>query len=157
MQDDDPGLAALVGAWRLRSVGVTWSDNGERMDVYGPNPDGYMVLEPSGRIMFIFGPRERRPPEDDSDRAGLFVNLTAYTGRIRLDGPGRFVTVVDYAWNPAWVGEQLRFFRLFDNRLEIRSPEQTHPSYGSRKIVADLLWEREQSRTTAHTATRALR
>lgn len=144
MQDGGLGLDALVGAWRVCSVGLTWSDNGEWTEIYGPNPDGYMVLEPSGRIMFIFGPRERRAPEDDADRARLFTTLTAYTGRIRLDGPGRFLTVVDYAWTPALFGEQVRFFELSNNRLEIRTPEQTHPSYGDRKFVADLIWERDR-------------
>lgn len=143
MVDDDTELASLAGAWRLRSLGLTWSDNGERTDIYGPNPDGYMVLEKSGRIMFIFGPRHRRPPENDSDRAALFETLTAYTGRVRLDGPGRLVTTVDYAWNPAWSGEQLRFFTLSEERLEVRTPEQTHPSYGDRKLVADAIWERD--------------
>src|ERR1700739_4119423 len=101
MQEDNNGLGALVGAWRVCSAGLTWSDSGERTEIYGPNPDGYMVLEPSGRIMFVFGPRDRLSPENDADRAALFATLTAYTGRVRLDGLERIVIDVDYAWNPA--------------------------------------------------------
>lgn len=144
MPENDTELRALVGAWRICSVRATSSDTGEQTEVYGPTPDGYMVLEPSGRIMFVFGPRGRLPPESDSDRAVLFNALTAYTGRARLDGPGRLLTKVDYAWNPAWSGEQLRFFTLSGDRLEIRTPEQTHPSYGSRKFVVDITWERDR-------------
>jgi hypothetical protein len=36
MQEDDRGLGAFVGAWRLCSVGMTWSDNGERTEVELP-------------------------------------------------------------------------------------------------------------------------
>jgi hypothetical protein len=69
--------------------------------------------------------------------------MMAYTGRVRLDGPGRFVTTVDLAWNPAWTGEQLRFFSIDKDRLTIRTPEQTHPRHGNRLAIGDLVWVRE--------------
>jgi hypothetical protein len=34
------GLSPLVGGWRLKSLGITFSDNGERLEPYGPDPDG---------------------------------------------------------------------------------------------------------------------
>jgi hypothetical protein len=48
-------FTALVGAWRLMSFGVTFSDTGERIEPNGANPDGHMVLSQSGRIMFLSG------------------------------------------------------------------------------------------------------
>jgi hypothetical protein len=51
MQDDKSASQGLVAAWRLCFVGMTWTDNGERTGIYGPDPDGYMVLEPSGHIV----------------------------------------------------------------------------------------------------------
>ena len=68
---NDPDLAALVGAWRLLSVGITFSDSGERIEPFGANPDGHMVLSESGRIMFLFGPRDRQPPRNGADAAIL--------------------------------------------------------------------------------------
>ena len=105
-----PDLTSLVGGWRLESLVLTFSDNGEREEPYGPDPEGYMVLEASGRIMFLFTKRNRSRPVSDSDRALLFNDMTAYTGLVRLDGPGRFVTTIDLAWNPAFPGELLRCF-----------------------------------------------
>ena len=140
----------VANSWRterwdsLRLLTPNWQSRLPGLRYEGPDPDGYMVLEPSGRIMFIFGPRHRRAPKTDADRAALFTTLTSYTGRVRLDGPGRFVTQVDYAWNPALSGEQTRFFTRSENRLEIRTPEQTHPSYGDRTFIADLVWQRER-------------
>jgi hypothetical protein len=138
-----PELISLVGGWRLESLALTFSDNGEREEPYGPDPEGYMVLEASGRIMFLFTKRNRSRPVTDSDHALLFNDMTAYTGLVRLDGPGRFVTTIDLAWNPAFPGELLRFFTLEGDRLIIRTPEQTHPSWGDRRLIGDLVWIRE--------------
>ena len=139
------GFAAMVGAWRLLSVGITFSDTKERMEPYGSDPDGYMVLSPSGRIMFLFGPRDRQPPQSDADAASLFNNLMAYTGLLRFDSPASFTVAVDYAWTPAWSGDQVRHVTMTGDKLVIRTPEQTSPTYGARIIVGDLVWQREQA------------
>ena len=138
-----PDLAPLVGSWRLLSLGVTYPDTGERVESYGPRPQGRMILDPGGRIMFLMTKQDRRSPTTDNERAELFNDMTAYTGLVRPDGPGRFITSVDLAWNPSWQGEQLRFFTLDRDRLTIRSPAQTHPSSGDRLFVGDLVWLRE--------------
>ena len=139
-------LTALVGAWRLLSVGITFSDTGERTEPFGANPDGHMVLSQSGRIMFLFGPRDRQLPRSDADAAILFRNLFAYTGLVRLEGAASFITSVDYAWTPAWSGDQLRHFALTGDKLVIRTPEQTSPAHGARLIVGDLVWQHEQAK-----------
>ena len=141
---NDSDLSALVGAWRLLSVGITFSDSGERIEPFGTNPDGHMVLSESGRIMFLFGPRDRQPPRNDAEAVILFRNLFAYTGMVRLVGAASFITAVDYAWTPAWSGDQLRYFTLTDDTLVIRTPEQTSPAYGAHLIVGDLVWQRER-------------
>ena len=70
--------------------------------------------------------------------------MAAYTGLVRADGTGRFITTVDLAWNPAWTGEQLRFYTIRGDLLEIRTPEQTHPLFPGRLAVGELAWERER-------------
>jgi hypothetical protein len=138
-------FTALVGAWRLISYGITFSDTGERVEPYGANPDGYMVLSQSGRIMFLFGPHDRKVPQNEADGIALFNNLFAYTGIIRLEGPASFITAVDYAWTPAWFGDQLRHFTVTGDKLVIRTPEQTTPAYGARAVVGDVVWQREHA------------
>lgn len=135
----------LVGSWRLLSFGITFSDTEERIEPYGSNPDAYMVLSQSGRITFLFGTRDRQPPQSDTDAAALFNDLFAYTGMIRLDVPASFITTVDYACAPAWFGDPLRHFTLTGNKLVIQSPEQTIPAYGARIVVGDLVWQREHA------------
>ena len=102
-----------------------------------------MVLEPGGRIMFLFTRSNRQPPADDAERAELFRELGAYTGRVRLDGPDRLITTVDLSSHPGWGGDQLRFFTLDGDRLTIRTPEQTIPPFPGRLLVGELIWERE--------------
>ena len=138
-----PGLAPLVGSWRLVSNVVTFADTGESIDLMGRDPPGWMVLEPGGRVMFLFARAGRQPPAGEADRAALFDAMTAYTGRVRLQGEGCFITAVDLAWNPAWSGEQVRFFELRRDELIVRTPEQTYPRYGDRPLTSCITWVRE--------------
>ena len=141
---DGTGLERLVGSWRLVSLGVTYTDTQERLELYGPHPEGFMVLSGNGRIMFLFARADRQPPRTDADRAALFNAMTAYTGHVRIEAEDRFVTTVDVAWDPGWTGEQTRYFTLDGDRLMIRSPAQLHPQSAGRLFIGDLVWEREQ-------------
>ena len=140
----DPDLAPLIGSWRILRSEATFVDTGERIEHFGPKPEGLMVITSGGRIMFLIARANRQPPTDDIERATSFNDMAAYTGLVRMDGPGRFITTVDLAWNPAWTGEQLRFFTITGDLLEIRTPEQIHPLFPGRLAVGELAWERER-------------
>jgi hypothetical protein len=140
---NQPEFGMLVGSWRLQTLGITFSDTGERTEQFGPRPIGRMVLTANGRIMFLFGKADREPPTSAADRADLFDSMVSYTGTIKMDGPDRFITTIDVAMNPAVRGQQVRFFDLAGDRLSIRTPEQTLAVYGDRLLVADLIWIRE--------------
>src|SRR5271156_4049549 len=121
-QSEESDLSPLVGSWRLKSCKSTFSDTGERTEPYGANPVGSMVLAASGRIVFLFGKSDRRPPASDLDRASLFNSLMAYTGTVRRDGATRLVTTVDLALSPTFSGDQIRFFTLDGDRLTLSTP-----------------------------------
>jgi hypothetical protein len=143
MESND--LTPLIGSWRAKSVGLIWSDTGERIEPYGPSPEGFMVLEPGGRVMFLFAKSGRRQPVDDMERTTLYNAMVAYTGTVRMDGPGRFITTVDVAWNPGYNGEQIRLFDLQGDQLKIWTLETKQPQFGDRTFVADIIWMRESS------------
>jgi len=144
----NPDLTPLVGSWRLLSHVTTCSDTRERFEIFGQNPDGRMVLTAGNRIMFLFMKPSRQPPKSDAERAVLLSGMVAYTGNVRMEGPGRFITTVDLSGNPTWSGEQLRFFTVDGDRLTIRTPEQTFPLLSNgRLMVSELVWERERSGT----------
>lgn len=137
-------LGPLVGSWRLISVEATFTDTGERVATFGPAPNGRMVLTQAGRIMFLITKSERLPPATDAARATLFNETIAYSGQVRLDGPGQFVTKVDMSLFPEEIGtEKLRLFALDGDRLVITRPEQTSRVTKGRTAVSNLVWQRE--------------
>ena len=141
-----PVFAPLLGSWRLRSVEAVFADNGERAAPWGKEPLGRMVLDGSGRIMFLIMRAGRQPPTDAAMRATLFRDMLSYTGRIRLDGAGRFITAVDLARDPSEIGEErLRHFSLDGDRLVVRVPEQVNPRTQGRRAYFDNLFEREHA------------
>ena len=138
-----PDLQALVGSWRLLSLGSTFTDTGEREEIFGPTPLGRMILEPGGRAMFLFAHPNREPASDDAGRAALLRSMMAYTGTVRWGGPGRFITTVEITWLPEWSGELERFFTLEGDRLTITSGEYAPPRAPHRRAIGDVVLLRE--------------
>jgi hypothetical protein len=141
-------LAPLVGSWRLLSVEATFTDTGERVATFGPNPSGRVVVTPAGRIMFLITKSDRLPAANDAMKATLFNETIAYSGTVRLAGPGQFVTTVEMSLFPEEIGtDKLRLFKIDGDRLIITRPEQTSRVTKGRRAVSNLIWMREQSRT----------
>ncbi len=102
---------------------------GERFPTMGARPTGYTHFSRGGRVWFLLTGDGRPPGEDDAARADLLETLIAYTGRYRIEDDD-WITAVDVAWNPAWVGtEQRRQFALDGDRLEVRTPWRVMPNW----------------------------
>jgi len=113
--------AKLLGTWRLVSFEVESKATGEKEPLLGKNPTGYIIFTPEGRFMAILTGEGRKAPKTDQDRADLLKSMFAYTGMYRLEGD-KWIAKVDVAWNAEWVGtEQVRFFRVDGNRLQVIS------------------------------------
>ena len=94
-------------------------------------------------MMAIVTSDGRAPLADAGDSAALFQSMVAYTGAIRLGDGDKFVTTVEVAWHPAWIGtEQVRFCRVEGDVLSMSTPQQTHPKYPGRTGRALLSWRR---------------
>jgi lipocalin-like protein len=133
---DDP--ARLQGVWRLLSYTLEYQATGRKEAVMGDKPTGYAIFTPEGRAMFVITGEDRRPQADDKAR-GALLNIVAYTGRYRVEGD-RWITKVDVAWNPEWVGtEQERFFRLEGNRLEVTTPWRIMPNWPEKGTTRSIL------------------
>jgi hypothetical protein len=125
-------IGALVGAWKLQT--------GEIIDMFGPEPQGWVLITDSGRVAALLTTSGRA----DSDRPEtLFRTMMAYTGAVRVAEPGVVTFLVDQAWQPGWVGtEQIRHYMLEGDRLKIRSGKQTHPRHGDQLLYGILEWTR---------------
>jgi uncharacterized protein (TIGR02246 family) len=116
------GREKMIGFWKLVSYGVEVQATGKIEQLMGQHPTGYAYFSPEGRAMFIVTGEGRRPAKTIEQRANLLITLVAYTGTYRIEGD-RWITKVDVAWNPEWVGtEQARNFKIEGERLHVLTP-----------------------------------
>jgi len=131
----------LVGTWKVVSFQFEFEGTDERRNVYDEHPTGFIIIAADGRMMTVVTAGNRTP---DAAPGVLFDSMTAYSGRYRLQGDDCFITTVDSAWHPAWVGtEQTRFFKLDGDTLSITSPLQQHPKFPDRRIRGVIVWRKE--------------
>jgi Lipocalin-like domain len=114
---------------------------GERKNVYGERPNGYLVFTPEKRMIGIITAEKRNKPNTDEDRIAAFRSMFAYSGIYRVEGD-RWVTKVDVAWTEAWVGtEQIRDFKLESDKLTVTSMWQPNPNFpGNPEGRGVLVW-----------------
>ena len=105
------------------AAGELWVEvksNGLMFNPMGQKPNGHVIFTPEGRVSFTLTAENRQAPESVQDRADLFNSMIAYTGTYQLNG-NQWVTRVDAAWNPQWVGtEQTRYFLIEGDKLVVR-------------------------------------
>ena len=102
----------------------------------GEHPSGYVLFTPQGRLSFTLTSGHRKPPESLEDKAALLSSVIAYTGTYRLDGD-RWITQVDVAWNPEWVGtEQIRHFKIHGDQLDSHDALAGHAQLARQRVDA---------------------
>ncbi len=128
----------LIGTWKLVSF-QTEFENGEREDLY-EQAAGYLIISHDGRMFAILADSARQANDPPSS---LFDRMMAYSGRYRIQGEGSFVTDVDVAWHPSWLGtEQARYYKVEGDTLSIITAPGKHPKYPG--LVRGILsWRRE--------------
>ena len=132
----------LVGNWRLVSSQAIVDDQAH--DLFGSNPNGYLILTPQGRLCAITTAEHRISGEGDRERAALHRSMMAYTGKYRVED-GDFITVVDGSWNESWNGtEQRRHFRVEGDRLFIESAPAPSLLFPGKIDFRRVVWEREE-------------
>ena len=135
----------LVGTWQLKSFEVELQGTGEKRSVFGKNPSGFFIFTPDGRAIVLLTGDARKAGDTDQERAALYRTMNAYTGTYRVEGD-KLTTKVDVSWNEAWTGtDQVRFFKLDGNRLDIVSAWAPAPNLPDHPTVRGILsWERSK-------------
>jgi hypothetical protein len=129
----------LEGVWRLLSYTLEYQATGRKEPIMGEKPTGYAIFTLEGRAMFVITGEGRKPQTEDKERAALLNTLVAYTGKYRIEGD-KWITKVEVAWNPEWVGtEQVRLFRLDGNRLEVTTPWRIMPNWPEKGMTRSVL------------------
>ena len=118
----------VQGVWSLVSYVVEVKETGESFAPMGDNPTGYVIFTAEGRLSFTLSAQGRQPATTAEERSDLLSSMIAYTGSYRLEGD-RWITRVDVAWNPSWVGtEQTRFYRVENDQLIVSTPWRVMPN-----------------------------
>ena len=130
-----------IGLWRVVSAKIENLDTGELEDVYGPDPTGYLLLAPGGRMMTLLTSSVNR----GNDPVALFNSMMAYSGVYRIEGD-RLITDVDLAWFPAWVGsQQERFFSFEGDELHVIGGPILLPADFRRRVRPVLRYRRDDT------------
>lgn len=135
--------SALLGTWKLQSFTTEDLTNGEKTDLFGAHPDGYLSYGPDGRMQAILLKEGRKAPfgvvPTDAERIELYSGLSAYAGTYSIDGD-LVSHHVDASWNESWTGTvQVRQFRIDGQCLYIKTLPDKNPITG-KQSVSVLVW-----------------
>ncbi len=140
------GEEDLYGSWRLVSFTLEVIATGEKTDVFGKAPGGFLSYSRDGRMSAILVKGERPKPADlakmtDEERVELFKTVIAYAGTFRFDGQA-VTHHIDTSWNENWTGTaQVRNAKLEGDKLYISTDPQPSPIDG-RPCIGVLTWEK---------------
>jgi lipocalin-like protein len=77
----------------------------------------------------------------DQSTGKLFDSMMAYSGRYRLQSDDCFITTLDSARLPAWLGtEQVRYFKI---KGEVAGLFRENPKYPGRRVRGMLTGRKE--------------
>lgn len=131
--------AKIIGIWKLVAYEIEIQATGQKEPVMGQNPTGYVIFTPEGRMMGILTGEGRKAAKTIQDRAGLLNSLTSYTGMYRIE-EDKWITKIDVAWNPEWLGtEQTRFFKVDGERLQVLTPWKIMPNWPEKGMTRTIL------------------
>lgn len=131
--------AKVQGAWKLVSYEVEVQSSGEIMHPMGKAPSGYVMFSPESRVWFVLTGEGRKAARTAEEKAALLDTVIAYSGKYRLEGD-TWITAVDVAWNPAWVGtEQTRPFRIEGDRLQVLTPWRVMPNWAEKGMTRSII------------------
>ena len=129
----------LLGIWKLVSYEVEIQATGQKAPVMGEHPTGYVAFLPEGRVFFVLTGEARKPAKTDQERAELLNTLVAYSGTYRVEGD-KWITRVDVAWNPEWVGtEQARSFTVDGDLLQVLTPWRVMPNWADKGMTRSII------------------
>ena len=131
----NPPADVLTGAWRLVCYEVEIQATGGRLTPMGEHPSGYVMFSPCGRVWFMLTAQDR--PVNDPAR--LLDTMIAYSGRYEVE-QSDWITHVDVAWDPAWVGtQQRRRFQFEDALLRVSTPWRVMPNWAEHGMTRSII------------------
>jgi hypothetical protein len=145
--------SALYGTWRLVSATSTIVETGEKTNIWGTDPKGFLSYSPDGRMSVIVTFGSRPKPADlskvsDQERVQLYRTLLSYGGTFSIEGSA-VTHHIDISSNESWTGtNQVRYAKLEGATLVIATPAQPRSADGV-VSVGELKWVKIQADVTS--------
>jgi len=140
----------LIGTWKLVSYVGEDVASGNKTDVMGPHPSGYIEYGRDGRMIVIIVGTDRKKPAGSvatpAEAQALLTSLLAYAGTYTLDTAAHTVTHhIEVSWDETRTGEShVRSYRFEGDRLTLTTQPSRDPATG-RPSVRTVVWERVRS------------
>jgi hypothetical protein len=116
----------LVGTWTL--VSITLEKDGQKTDMYGPNPQGQVTFDPTGHFSEIitrsdlpkFASNDRQAGALEENEAVVHGSI-AYFGTYSVSEADKTVTIhLEGGTFPNWIGtDQKRLFTISGDELNL--------------------------------------
>ena len=147
---EGPVAERILGTWKLVSYVGEDVASGNRTDVMGPHPSGYIEYGRDGRMIVIIAGTDRKRPAGavatPQEAQALLTSLLAYAGTYTLDTAAHTVTHhIEVSWDQTRTGEShVRTYRFEGDRLTLTTQPSRDPATG-RPSVRTVVWERVRS------------
>jgi hypothetical protein len=132
-----------IGTWKLQSYVSQDLATGQKTDLLGSHPSGFISYGPDCRMQAILIVDGRKAPAKlvptDAERIQLYNGFGAYAGTYSIKGD--IVSHhIDASWNQVWTGTtQARRFKIEGKTLRIETLDQKNPMTG-KDDIAVLVW-----------------
>lgn len=136
---------AHLGTWKLQSFTDEDLETGQKTDLFGAHPSGYLSYGADGRMYALLLKQGRKAPDSliptDAERVDLYSGLIAYAGTYSIEGD-KVSHHIDASWNQSWTGTtQVRQLRIEGNSLYIKTLPAKNPLTG-KVSSAVLVWNK---------------
>jgi Lipocalin-like domain len=134
-----------LGTWILLSMETEDVDTGQKHNLLGVHPSGYLSYGPDCRMSAILVKESREGPAalvaTDPESMELYRGLIAYAGSYSIDGY-RITHHIEASWNQAWTGTtQVSQFNIDGKSLYIRTGPGKSPMTGKQSSTV-FIWTR---------------
>ena len=134
-----------VGTWKLVSYTTEDLVTGQKTDLLGPHPSGFLSYSSDCRMSAILVKDSRTASAasvaTDAESIELYRGLIAYAGSYEIDGD-KVRHHVEVSWNQAWTGTtQSRTFIIEGTSLYIRTMPAKNALSGKQSSSV-LVWTR---------------
>ena len=134
-----------LGTWALLSMETEDLETGEKHNLLGAHPSGYLSYGSDCRMSAILVKEGREGPAalaaTDPESIELYRGLIAYAGSYAIDG-SKITQHIEASWNQAWTGTtQVSQFNIDGKSLYIRTGPSKSPMTG-RQSSTVFIWAR---------------